>query len=186
MLHIQPLCALVAFFQAIIAITTRLYRLSLAQGIYLHGERTGNLTRRDGTVPKPTLLERYFNRPLESFFDDIDIITYHSTFGTARSPPQYATEVWMEDEWEDDTNRLLVFRKRSTTTVSYTHLVLHKDTVHHQWNNTLDACAASTTIQETSIDSNNLIISIYRRLPKYSSWVPLPSTNANCSTCGCF
>ena len=43
-----------------------------------------------------------------------------------------------------------------------------------------------TTIQETSIDSNNLIISTYRRLPKYSSWVPLPSTKANCSTCGCF
>ena len=86
-------------------------------GIYLHEERSGNLTRKDGTVPKPSLLERYLHRPLESAFDDIDIITYHSTFGAAMSPPQYATQVWMEKEWEDASNGMLVFRKRPTTTV---------------------------------------------------------------------
>lgn len=63
---------------------------NISPGIYLHDERTAGLTRADGTVPKPSLLERYLHRPLDPEFDTMDIVTYHSQHKMSKSPPQYA------------------------------------------------------------------------------------------------
>ena len=94
-----------------------LFFLPACTGIYLHGERSTDQRRKDGTVPKPSLLERYFHRPLHSSFDLIDIVAYHSQFGASKTPPQYATERWMEKPWQDASNRLQVFRRRPTQRV---------------------------------------------------------------------
>lgn len=59
-------------------------------GIFLHGERTTNQRKKDGTVPKPSLLERCFHRPLHPDFDHIDIGAHPPQFGASKSPPQYA------------------------------------------------------------------------------------------------
>ncbi len=87
-------------------------------GIFVHCERTSQQRRKDGSVPKPTLLERYFHRPLDPIFDDVDIVTYHSRFACSKTPPQYATERWLEAPWDDSSNTLYVYRRRSTTEVS--------------------------------------------------------------------
>ena len=156
-------------------------------GIYLHGERTGSVVRRDGTVPKPSLLERYFHRPVGSSFDSIDIVTYHSTFGASKSPPQYAAESWMEKQWEDDSNRFLVFRKRATTrvSVSISHLAYRRKLSLLEQNNSTGIQHESPT-KFMSTNNHSCCNSHHHRLPRYSSWVPHPSTKENCSTCGCF
>lgn len=110
--HIPPLCA-------------------TQTGIFVHSERTSAQTRKDGTVQKPTLLERYLHRPLASLFDDLDIVTYHSQFASSKSPPQYATEQWIERPWDDNSNRLLVYRRRPTPTVSFSAIFLSASSAFH-------------------------------------------------------
>lgn len=92
-------------------------------GVFLHTERTTTQTRKDGTVQKPTLLERYFHRPLAPLFDDLDVIAYHSQFATSKTPPQYATERWLEKPWDDSSYTLQVYRRRPTPNVSLLHYI---------------------------------------------------------------
>ena len=87
-------------------------------GIYLHAERTAGQTRADGTVPRPSLLERYLHRPLDTAFDEMDIATYHSEHAMSKTPPQYAaSNTWTEKPWGDCANHLLVYRQRPTPKV---------------------------------------------------------------------
>lgn len=88
-------------------------------GIYLHEERNTGQTRRDGTVPKPSMLERYFHRPGDEIFDNMDLVTYHTEFKAAKNPPNYAQgELWTETDWETEHHRLQVFRRRQCASVS--------------------------------------------------------------------
>lgn len=89
-------------------------------GIYLHNERSSDHMRADGTVPKPTMLERYLHRPLDSIFDSMDVVSYFSQFNMSKSPPQYAgTNIWHESPWNDAQNALTVFRRKPYAKVSH-------------------------------------------------------------------
>ena len=91
---------------------------NILPGIFLHAERTAGQTRADGTVPRPSLLERYLHRPLDTAFDEMDIATYHSEHAMSKTPPQYAaSNTWTEKPWGDCANHLLVYRQRPTPKV---------------------------------------------------------------------
>ena len=87
-------------------------------GVLLHNERDATHVRRDGSVPKPSSLERYFHRPLDIIFDTMDIITYLSNFGMSSSPPAYADgHHWEENDWPNDNHAQLVYCRRATSKV---------------------------------------------------------------------
>lgn len=87
-------------------------------GFFLHLERLSVQRRRDGTVPKPSMFERYLHRPLDNLFDDLDIVTYQSQFNQAKLPPAYANnEQWDEHGWDVESHHNKVFRRRPTPKV---------------------------------------------------------------------
>ncbi|CAN0116390.1 unnamed protein product [Ectocarpus sp. 4 AP-2014] len=98
------------------------FRQPCAEGVFLHNERDTTHVRRDGSIPKPSTLERYLHRPLDIIFDTMDIITYLSNFGMSSSPPAYADgHQWEESEWPDDDHALFVYRRRATAKIWQDH-----------------------------------------------------------------
>lgn len=91
----------------------------ISAGILLHPARSFTQVRDDGSMPKPSLLERYFHRPLHVSFDDVDIVSYHSTYSMSSSPPAYAhDELWHETPWDNTEHALFVFKRRATAKVN--------------------------------------------------------------------